>query len=227
MKRRTECIALQKEAESSQKKDQEQLQRVRSCLEVLQSDRKRWNEKEEKLLETLEQQRKEIKSADQFENIAEISFTEKQFLEILTDTEKQLWVRSMQEQRYWKEKQETLEKQKRNLLAQKEELQRIQLEIQAETQKIEQREKTIREKELLEAKRKAEQKALQERIQEKEPNWREKRKRTAGAYQRMGDAERTAESGAENGKRRTGRCAEKADGSTGGSCGHQDAGSSG
>lgn len=90
MKRRTECIALQKEAESSQKKDQEQLQRVRSCLEVLQSDRKRWNEKEEKLLETLEQQRKEIKSADQFENIAEISFTEKQFLEILTDTEKQL-----------------------------------------------------------------------------------------------------------------------------------------
>ena len=168
MKRRTECIALQKEAESSQKKDQEQLQRVRSCLEVLQSDRKRWNEKEEKLLETLEQQRKEIKSADQFENIAEISFTEKQFLEILTDTEKQLWVRSMQEQRYWKEKQETLEKQKRNLLAQKEELQRIQLEIQAETQKIEQREKTIREKELLEAKRKAEQKALQERIQEKE-----------------------------------------------------------
>ena len=51
----------------------------------------------------------------------------------------------MQEQRYWKEKQETLEKQKRNLLAQKEELQRIQLEIQAETQKIEQREKTIRE----------------------------------------------------------------------------------
>lgn len=168
MKRRAECIALQKEAESSQKKDHEQLQRVRSCLEVLQSDRKRWNEKEEKLLETLEQQRKEIKSADQFENIAEISFTEKQFLEILTDTEKQLWVRSMQEQRYWKEKQETLEKQKRNLLAQKEELQRIQLEIQAETQKIEQREKTIREKELLEAKRKAEQKALQERIQEKE-----------------------------------------------------------
>lgn len=168
MKRRAECIALQKEAESSQKKDHEQLQRVRSCLEVLQSDRKRWNEKEEKLLETLEQQRKEIKSADQFENIAEISFTEKQFLEILTDTEKQLWVRSMQEQRYWKEKQETLEKQKRNLLAQKEELQRIQLEIQAETQKIEQKEKTIREKELLEAKRKAEQKALQERIQEKE-----------------------------------------------------------
>ena len=168
MKRRAECIALQKEAESSQKKDHEQLQRVRSCLEVLQSDRKRWNEKEEKLLETLEQQRKEIKSADQFENIAEISFTEKQFLEILTDTEKQLWVRSMQEQRYWKEKQETLEKQKRNLLAQKEELQRIQLEIQAETQKIERREKTIREKELLEAKRKAEQKALQERIQEKE-----------------------------------------------------------
>lgn len=168
MKRRAECIALQKEALSSQKKDHEQLQRVRSCLEVLQSDRKRWNEKEEKLLETLEQQRKEIKSADQFENIAEISFTEKQFLEILTDTEKQLWVRSMQEQRYWKEKQETLEKQKRNLLAQKEELQRIQLEIQAETQKIEQREKTIREKELLEAKRKAEQKALQERIQEKE-----------------------------------------------------------
>ena len=168
MKRRIECIALQKEAESSQKKDQEQLQRVRSCLEVLQSDRKRWNEKEEKLLETLEQQRKEIKSADQFENIAEISFTEKQFLEILTDTEKQLWVRSMQEQRSWKEKQETLEKQKRNLLAQKEELQRIQLEIQAGTQKIEQREKTIREKELLEAKRKAEQKALQERIQEKE-----------------------------------------------------------
>ena len=168
MKRRAECIALQKEAESSQKKDHEQLQRVRSCLEVLQSDRKRWNEKEEKLLETLEQQRKEIKSADQFENIAEISFTEKQFLEILTDTEKQLWVRSMQEQRYWKEKQETLEKQKRNLLAQKEELQRIQLEIQAETQKIEQREKTIREKELLEAKRKAEQKALQDRIQEKE-----------------------------------------------------------
>lgn len=137
-------------------------------MKSLQSDRKRWNEKEEKLLETLEQQRKEIKSADQFENIAEISFTEKQFLEILTDTEKQLWVRSMQEQRYWKEKQETLEKQKRNLLAQKEELQRIQLEIQAETQKIEQREKTIREKELLEAKRKAEQKALQERIQEKE-----------------------------------------------------------
>lgn len=168
MKRRIECIALQKEAESSQKKDQEQLQRVRSCLEVLQSDRKRWNEKEEKLLETLEQQRKEIKSADQFENIAEISFTEKQFLEILTDTEKQLWVCSMQEQRYWKEKQETLEKQKWNLLTQKEELQRIQLEIQAETQKIEQREKTIREKELLEAKRKAEQKALQERIQEKE-----------------------------------------------------------
>lgn len=168
MKRRAECIALQKEAESSQKKDHEQLQRVRSCLEVLQSDRKRWNEKEEKLLETLEQQRKEIKSADQLENIAEISFTEKQFLEILTDTEKQLWVRSMQEQRYWKEKQETLEKQKRNLLAQKEELQRIQLEIQAETQKIEQKEKTIREKELLEAKRKAEQKALQERIQEKE-----------------------------------------------------------
>lgn len=168
MKRRAECIALQKEAESSQKKDHEQLQRVRSCLEALQSDRKRWNEKEEKLLETLEQQRKEIKSADQFENIAEISFTEKQFLEILTDTEKQLWVRSMQEQRYWKEKQETLEKQKRNLLAQKEELQRIQLEIQAETQKIERREKTIREKELLEAKRKAEQKALQERIQEKE-----------------------------------------------------------
>lgn len=168
MKRRAECIALQKEAESSQKKDHEQLQRVRSCLEVLQSDRKRWNEKEEKLLETLEQQRKEIKSADQFENIAEISFTEKQFLEILTDTEKQLWVRSMQEQRYWKEKQETLEKQKRNLLAQKEGLQRIQLEIQAETQKIEQKEKTIREKELLEAKRKAEQKALQERIQEKE-----------------------------------------------------------
>lgn len=44
-------------AEAERKEDHERLQKVRSRLEVLQSDRKRWKEQEEKLLENLEEQR--------------------------------------------------------------------------------------------------------------------------------------------------------------------------
>ena len=53
--RRAECIARQKKAEAERKEDHERLQKVRSRLEVLQSDRKRWKEQEEKLLENLEE----------------------------------------------------------------------------------------------------------------------------------------------------------------------------
>ena len=51
--RRAECIARQKKAEAERKEDQERLQKVRSRLEVLQSDRKRWKEQEEKKLREL------------------------------------------------------------------------------------------------------------------------------------------------------------------------------
>ena len=51
--RRAECIARQKKAEAERKEDHERLQKVRSRLEVLQSDRKRWKEQEEKKLREL------------------------------------------------------------------------------------------------------------------------------------------------------------------------------
>ena len=45
MNRRTECIALQKRGRIRvRKRIRNSFRRVRSCLEVLQSDRKRWNE---------------------------------------------------------------------------------------------------------------------------------------------------------------------------------------
>ena len=191
--RRAECIARQKKAEAERKEDHERLQKVRSRLEVLQSDRKRWKEQEEKLLENLEEQRaiwaeqdqqktgakSEGRPGDGKEQLKDLvsaetvkkqinEFTGSEIAEKLADAERELWIRSVWEQHWLKQKRKELTEQKQCILAEQEELKKIRQEIQEETQKTEQREQEIRKKELRETEQKAERKALLERIREKE-----------------------------------------------------------
>ena len=191
--RRAECIARQKKAEAERKEDHERLQKVRSRLEVLQSDRKRWKEQEEKLLENLEEQRaiwaeqdqqktgakSEGRPGDGKEQLKDLvsaetvkkqinEFTGSEIAEKLADAERELWIRSVWEQHWLKQKRKELTEQKQCILAEQEELKKIRQEIQEETQKTEQREQEIRKKELRETEQKAERKALLEKIREKE-----------------------------------------------------------
>ena len=191
--RRAECIARQKKAEAERKEDHERLQKVRSRLEVLQSDRKRWKEQEEKLLENLEEQRaiwaeqdqqktgaksegKPREGKEQLKDLVSAEtvkkqineFTGSEIAEKLADAERELWIRSVWEQHWLKQKRKELTEQKQCILAEQEELKKIRQEIQEETQKTEQREQEIRKKELRETEQKAERKALLERIREKE-----------------------------------------------------------
>ena len=191
--RRAECIARQKKAEAERKEDHERLQKVRSRLEVLQSDRKRWKEQEEKLLENLEEQRaiwaeqdqqktgakSEGRTGDGKEQLKDLvsaetvkkqinEFTGSEIAEKLADAERELWIRSVWEQHWLKQKRKELTEQKQCILAEQEELKKIRQEIQEETQKTEQREQEIRKKELRETEQKAERKALLEKIREKE-----------------------------------------------------------
>ena len=191
--RRAECIARQKKAEAERKEDHERLQKVRSRLEVLQSDRKRWKEQEEKLLENLEEQRaiwaeqdqqktgakSEGRPGDGKEQLKDLvsaetvkkqinEFTGSEIAEKLADAERELWIRSVWEQHWLKQKRKELTEQKQCILAEQEELKKIRQEIQEETQKTEQREQEIPKKELRETEQKAERKALLEKIREKE-----------------------------------------------------------
>ena len=191
--RRAECIARQKKAEAERKEDHERLQKVRSRLEVLQSDRKRWKEQEEKLLENLEEQRaiwaeqdqqktgaksegKPREGKEQLKDLVSAEtvkkqineFTGSEIAEKLADAERELWIRSVWEQHWLKQKRKELTEQKQCILAEQEELKKIRQEIQEETQKTEQREQEIRKKELRETEQKAERKALLEKIREKE-----------------------------------------------------------
>lgn len=80
---------------------------------------------------------------------------------------------------------------------------------------------------MLEAKRKAEQKALQERIQEKETKLAGKEEKELLEHIKGWETQKEQRKAAQKTAKKNWTLCRKADGSTGGFCGHPDAGSSG
>lgn len=229
-------------AEAERKEDHERLQKVRSRLEVLQSDRKRWKEQEEKLLENLEEQRAiwaeqdqqktgaKLKAGLRWEGAAEGSgkcrngekqineFTGSEIAEKLADAERELWIRSVWEQHWLKQKRKELTEQKQCILAEQEELKKIRQEIQEETQKTEQREQEIRKKSCGKRNKRLKEKHCWKRSGKRGAACGKRRNRTSGTYCSLGSTERTAGRSTETAKEEL-MPYRKTDGSTGGAYG--------
>ena len=143
------------------------------------------------------------------------------------------WIRSVcRNSAGWKEKRGERERSRNGThsCAEQEELtERSELEIQAETQKTEQREQdNPREGAAGSGTKGWSKRHCWKEFGKKRRKLAGKKKKNCWSISQAGRAQKERlESGAENSKRGTGRRAEKADGSTGGACGDPGAGSSG